>query len=359
MANITNGAKKTDRRKDLWAHVSFGELYAYNPTIVELTTLSKKVINQYLAVGTGDKMPGITKLSDGAYICGGERAVPRVVAAIENFRNEPSEDTPREIVFTTVEVLDPYNVVPTPASLQASAERLQAYINLGLFPLVAEPMSEAEVASTFEKYDSVTEGRHIIGTIVDAKVVEEMEENARPHLVVTIMWEPEFSMNTSAELLVSYAGIAMLRDMIKTPECWVSQDADPVFTNNGVPVYEYVPTISTIAGMGYNYTGLGYLNEALITGNIKLDFVDHLLADMRSTAELAAQAHKEAGARRLPFESTGVPLPKEEETPKILEDGSTYEDASKDDDLAHKLHLYDKAYDPKVWDEGPEDVFLL
>ena len=358
MANITNGSKKVDRRKDLWAHVSFGELYAYNPPIAELTALSKKVINQYLAVATGDKMPGVTKLSDGAFICGGPNSIPRVTTAIENYRNEPSEDTPKEILFTTMEILDAFNVVPTPAAIKESFERLQAYITLGLYPLIAEPMGESDLTATFEKYDSVSEGRRIIGTIVDTKIVEEMEETTRQHLVATIMWEPEFAMTTTPELLISYAGVLMLRDMIATPNCWVSQDADPVFTNNGVPVYEFTPTTATIAGLSYAYTGLGYVNEALVTGTIKLDFIDHLLANMHEANNelqnlIRQRAAKGAVVVQTPSEEEDDD---EDEEDGTLEDGAIFEDASKD--FARRLHLYDRPFEPTAW-EDDEDTLIL
>lgn len=362
MAKITNGAKPRDRRKDLWSHVSFSDLYSYNPAIAELTALSKKVITQYLAQGTGDKMPGVTKLKDGAFICGGERAIPQVVVPIENFRNEPTDDTPKQIIFSTMEIIDPYNIVPTPASIAAAKERLLAYITLGLYPLVSEPMSEGDAASAFEKYDNLTEDRHMIGTIVDVRDAEDMESGNK-HLVATVMWEPDFSSTTTLELINSFAGTLMLRDIIKTPAPWVSQDAEPVYTNNGVPVYEYNHVHTLLSQVTYCYQFNSYFNEAMVTGNFKLDFVDHLLQNLHETAQMAKDIRSDAIAALNAKETVAPPPPPTVEMPRpadgaTLEDGATYEDATPDSELRRKLRLYETPFDPKAWDEDDDTVIL-
>lgn len=317
MADIVNG-KKIDRKKDLYNHVSFNELYAYNRPIMQLHELSKRLFTQYISTGV-DRWK---RELDQGYTW------PFCSVKVENYRNpgEVDEFTPQEVCFSMIEIVDPYDVVIDPAEREEYIECIRSYIDLGMYPLVSEPMGRRKIIDAFEKYDNLTEGRYMNGTIVECLDI-------KGHFYGIVMWDPIYPGEMTKELIETRAGTLRMRDMIATPDCWKDPDSSSV-TNFGIPVFEYTPMRMTLAEIVHVEGFADYINEAVVTGNLKLDFVDRTLKMANQSLQSVGQALESVKQNIDPIQAD-VPV----------------EDAAESDDFGHRLRLYDEA----VPDEGDDD----
>lgn len=324
MADIVNG-KKIDRKKDLYNHVSFNVLYEYNHPIMQLHELSKRIFTQYISTGI-DRWK--RELDRGC-------VYPFCSVKIENYRNPEDVDeyTPQEVFFSMIEIIDPYDVVIDPDERTEYIESIRSYIDLGMYPLVAEPMGRRKIIDSFEKFDNLTEGRCTIGTIVEC-----LEYNG--HFYGIVMWELNYPNEMTRELIESRAGTLRARDMITTPKCWKDPDSSSV-TNFGIPVFEYAPMRMTLAEI-VNVEGfVDYINEAVVTGNLKLDFVDR-------TLQMANQS----------LHSVDQALQSVKPMPEQIQADVPVEDAAESDDFGHRLRLYDEVV-PDEGDDDEDDKFFI
>lgn len=324
MADIVNG-KKMDRKKDLYNHVSFGDLYGYNAPIKSLLDLSKTMFTKYIESGIEHwkKWLATHPLSTFGHqpfeiaIDGGIFRVP-----ITNYREAEDEETgPKEVLFSVEQIIDPYDIVMPRENLEACVKRLREYISIGLYPLVCAPMSEDQVYRSYEKYDECAPGRDIVGTIID--VVDFGDA-----IAAIIMWHPCYNDELTVETLNTRSGDLRLRDMIRTPQVW--RDPETVSPINfGIPIYEYTPMRMALANINEVFGFADYINEAVVTGNLKLDFVDKILSQATETA-------RQMVAALTPPSDT----PADEDQPPIFD--VPVIDASDDDELGHRLRLYDE-----------------
>lgn len=346
MAEITNGISPEEmhnrRKKDLYNHVSFDSLYSYNACIMSIRELSKKLFTQYIMAGIEQwknklKTYGFT----GAHYGTDPSDVDNELVAIpikEYQEGMEEESSSRAIYFSLVEMVESYDIMHRKPNVLY--DRLHSYIELGLYPLVSAPMSEEDAYASFEKYDSLTPGRTIMGTIVE--VLQQGVDGER--LVALVMWNPDFVESYSLELLMSKAGDLRLRDLLKTPSAWVDSD-DNSITNFGVPIYEYTPMRMGLSNITYVDGYSDYLNEAVVTGHLKLDFVDQLCAKLKDSSALMSALNQSAKE-----------TPVEEPAPAITD--VPVEDASVSDDFGHKLRLY-SSDEPFDEDEGGIADFLF
>ena len=339
MAEITNKVKKIDRKKALYDHVSFDDLYGYNEPIQTIREVSKKLFTQYILAGKQHwnsliESKGLIHAHFGLFR--GDVDHELFFVPVTDLRDGvEQEEAPERVYFSIEEIVEPYDIHFDPKKEASSiTSRLSQYIELGLYPLVSTPMSEDELFNAFEKYDEVCPGRRVIGTIVD--INQEADADLNVHYFATIMWNPETWSDMERELRMSKNGFLALRDMVKTPQCWRDPNEDTI-ANFGIPVYEYQPMAASLAIINTVADFPDYINEAVVTGNLSLDFVKSTLSMATATAERMANQ-----------------ITKGHWEPKV-EERVVYEDASVDDDFGHRLHLYDEPTPP---DTDDDDVRL-
>lgn len=328
MAEITNKVKKIDRKKDIYGRVAFNILYDYNPTIMSLREISSKLFTKYIMAGKQHwdaiiGTNGFLNAGYGLYKGDVEHEMFAVPITEVNEGFEPENGYPDHVYFSVMEIIEPYDIYFEDGCSRIS-NKLKEYIDLGLYPLVSDPMSEKDIADSFEKYDSVSPGRNIIGTIIGCG--EERDANSNTHIFVTIMWSPEYVNEINKELILSKNGYLRIVDMIETPADW-KDPSENLITNLGVPVYELTSMRASLAVMNTVDNFVSYINEAVVTGHLDLDFV-------RSTLEMAT-----ATAQKMATEiEKGIAAQNVSEAPMAQ---VPIEDASLNDDFGHKLHLYD------------------
>lgn len=327
------------RRHHLYNHVEIDTLYQYNPVITELNRVSRSFFAQYITNGVKYWTDRLQNLGFVGTNYGLVKGDPNEIyfIPIKKRENLDPEDTFDKIGFSIMEIVDPYDVHSEVKEFQEQLDRLRTFIDLGLYPLVAEPMTEKQMFYGFEKYDNVTEGRPIIGTIVDINSFAEVDRN---HLVATIMWNPEFLNRYHLELVLSKAGTLKMVDLVMTPDVWKDREVVSV-TNVGIPVYQYSPMRQTVEEIITVDGFQDYINEAVATGNITLDFVSSLLKSTVETLGQIAQNQKE------------VP---HEETEPAKQDIPT-EDASEKDLFGHRLRLYDEDFGDMGISDDPSDFY--
>ena len=347
MAEITNKVKKIDRKKDLYDHVSFDELYSYNQPISNLRELSRKLFTQYIMSGVQHwrNELGFAKgyLGVDFGLFRGDTEHELFTVPIVDLKDEFVGDAnaPTELAFSVIEIVEPFDVVYSKEheGTRLTSE-LKSFIDLGLYPLVVSPMRESEIYDSFEKYDDVVHGYAAIGTIVD--INEFPEGDSVIHYVATIMWDPNYGRETTKELILSKNGYLVLRNLVRTPTQWREPNENLV-TNFGIPIYEYQAMRSDLAIIN-NVDGFNaYINEAVVTGHLDLDFVRSALNMATATAEKVNEQHQAimSGAK---WQKDLTP-----QSPSV-----DVIDASENDDFGHRLHLYDEPMTPDTDDDDFE-----
>jgi hypothetical protein len=320
MADIVNG-KKIDRKKDLYNHVAFSDLYAYNDPISSILDLSKTIISRYIE-------KGINALNvKGPAVFTRDKLVKIPVDQLRDEEADP--ENPMEIYFSVMQIIEPYDIGMSDETRSKIFERLMKFITIGLYPLVSAPMSEDSIYDTFEKYDGLTPEREIIGTIVDANMIGKS-------IYATIMWSIDYANDLNEETLYNKAGELRLRDMTATPVVWKERDSAEV-TNFGIPIYEFSPMRMTLAVINHTEGFSDYINEAVVTGNLRLDFVDHMLQQCNQTMSEITKRMIEQ------------PDPEPAEVPDV-----PVIDARVTNEFGHRMRLYDDPDDfTGVYDDEP------
>ena len=340
---------ESKKRHDLYNHVSVDKLYGYNPVIMEIDEYSKAFFAQYIT-------QGVKYWAETLQQCGFSGVDPMVMSSpnlcfIPLKKKEVTEDTDEayfnDICFSVIEVLDPFDSSDEEEK-EEQYKRLAIYISMGLFPLISEPMCESKAFYSFEKYDNLSEGRPIIGTIVNVDKYQSPIDPDHVHLVATVMWHPEFLNRyegVAQELISPKSGYLHLVDMKLTPSVWKEGDKVSV-TNIGVPIYEYKTYRQSVSEIAFTEGFSDYINEAVVTGNIKLDFVDTILHHTGETLSqiIEGLSKKEESASQTP-ENTGT----KDEVP--------VENAADEDVFGHRLRLYDVDLSDVGEDEFPADFF--
>ena len=351
-----------DKKKDLYNHVAMDKLYAYNPVISHIMELSKKPIAHYVNAAARHWQDAINKL--GFY---GVSRFPTKDAIFtmdideDDRRESDSSDSPASIASSVIEVADPYDVLFDAASTEEICTKIKKYIDLGLYPLITEAMTEADFYQAFEKYDSVAAEREVIGTIVDVGWYPDKDQPEWNHVLFTIVWDPVYvyAMNTSSEFYASKMGYCVLRDMIKTPDVWKVDDrSEDFYLNFGVPMYEF-NVLGKELSILRNIDGfIDAVNEAVVTGVLPLDFVSHLLANLHETTEKLSTVvqHCDTNETHEPLSgvlhSTKHKMPEEQ-----YEDDVIVQDAAETNELARRLHLYDEPSTDTDDDDYEDPIF--
>ena len=314
MANIVNGAKPVDRKKELYNKVGFSDLYSYNGTVDNLFAISQKFFGTIITEAvTGFRNPRSSDEQDG------------FVEWDLELRKQVADDadTPEKVYFSRIPIVDP---VDGGAVTEDEINRLNDYITLGLYPIISMPSTFSGLITNYEKYDNSDEGSMQIGSIVY------LLENSLGGRDAVVLWDPYFTKTSDPSVFRAYHGFLTVNGFISTPDCWKNPDA-MAKTDVGVPVYKYTPfpgiinTINNVPNMSE------YLNEAVVTGFLKLGFVDNLMA--MNTAAVKAKA-----------EEVQRSIAKNQEPEEIDSSESTVpvEDAKETDDFGHRLRLYDSDY---------------
>ena len=343
MAEITNKVKKIDRRKDLYEHVSFDELYEYNQVILNIREISRKLFTNYISEGTRYwrdvlKQKEYLGTDFGLYRGDTENEIYTIkMTDLKEDQNE--EDGPQTISFSLIEIVEPFDILYEKESKGVSpTKELEKFIDLGLYPIVVSPMRESELYDSFEKYDDVVHGFSTIGTIVDIHQFNDADMNT--HYVATIMWNPNYIDDMTREMILSKNGYLVMRNLLRTPKVW-REPNESLMTNFGIPVYEYQSMRATLATINYVDSFVSYINEAVVTGHLDLDFVKAALNMANATAEKMSQQVVISGGAK--WQKGLNPAPS---IPVI--------DASEDDAFGHRLHLYDEPVVPDTDDDDFE-----
>lgn len=358
MAEITNKVKKIDRKREIYGRVAFDMLYEYNPPIMTLREISSKLFTKYIMSGKQHWNSVIQSngfLNAGYGLYKGDVEHEMYAVPITEFKEgiSPEDGYPSNVYFSVLEIVEPYDIFFDPSATHISS-KLSEYIELGLYPLVADPLSEDRILDSFEKYDEVSPGRNIVGTIIDCG--EEKDADLNRHIFVTVMWNPEYVNEVNCELLLSKNGYLHLVDMIKTPADWRDPNEN-LTTNVGVPVYELTTMRSTLAIINVVDNFVSYMNEAVVTGHLDLDFVRSTLDMATATARQMATEVEKGKSSFIKEHATRTPSSAQDS------DDQTHffvpvEDASMTDDFGHKLHLYDVVSPPDEDDADFDDFHI-
>lgn len=327
MANIVNGAQPVDRKKELYNHVGFNDLYDYNGPILNLFAISKKFFGSIVTDAVKSLAnPKTSEERDGTLTFDLE------------LRDKVADDaeTPTTVTFSKIPVIEPYDGGAASSGDAASeVERLKEYISLGLYPIVSTPATFVENLNNFEKYDNSAEGSNQIGTVVDVVPNELGGHDA------VVLWDPMFTKTTDPSVFSAYRGYVMCSGAVDTPRVWKDDNGPMAKTDVGVPVYRYYPATSVLNTINNIPHMADYLNDAVVTGFLKLGFIDNLM-------KMNAEAVKtQAAAVQQSIAKTPEPDPEPQEKVPV-------EDASTTDTFGHRLHLYDADY-PIHPDEDYED----
>lgn len=350
------------KRHDLYNHVAIEELYEYNPTILEINRVSKAFFGQYITQSVkywSERLSTLGFFGTSYGLFKGD--TKNEICHLEVRQREGLSDTdPTEVISSVMEIVDPYDVKSSePEDLYT---RLKSFIDLGLYPLVCEPMTDYVSYEIFEKYDALWQGRNCIGTIVNVdRLIHPNTMEA--HIVATILWNPEFVQGYSQELLVAKAGYLKLCDMRPTPEVWQEKD-EVLNTNIGVPIYLFQPLRQSVEEIRFVDGYEEYLNEAVVTGNVTLDFVSNIL---QHTGETLSEIISSLEKGEIP--KVESPISKEDPsqssaTPELQED-IPVENAAEKDLFGHRLRLYDEDFqdgtegiDLRGDNEYPDDFYF-
>lgn len=372
MAEITSGnsggAKKIDRKKDLYNHVSFSDLYAYNPVITNIIELSKKPFSQYIqeAINFWDKEIENCGILDVDFTHGTALSAESQngihIAPIELRQDLLADDsgtTPSKIYSSIMEAVDPYDIIfeperPDDLYSVMTVERIREFIKLGLYPIVTQPISEKEMYAAFEKHEAIAPERETIGIIIRAYVAQRKVggNSGVPHVYFIVLWDPYFAADTTEELFNSKAGYLTMRDMVPTPEVWKSNTEQPLYLNFGVPMYEYTPYRMMLSNITHVDQFASFINEAVVTGHLELDFVRSILDKLNESANMAMRVAEAAAESSIILDSTKHKLPSDD-----TDDGVPVIDAKKEDTFGHRLHLYDTPSRISDYDEE-DDPFM-
>lgn len=332
------------KKHDLMNHVSVDKLYEYNPVIQNIHQLSKAFFSQYITEGVkhwSDKLNqlGFIGVSYGRDKNDSNGEIFSITIKQKEDVIKETSNEPIWIRFSVMEILDPYDISPEDsAESYMMLDRISSFIDLGAYPLVCAPANEKSFYDSFEKYDSVTHGRPIIGTIVDINAYTDAK--SKNHFVATIMWAIDEELPYPKEFIYSKSGYLKICDMIKTPSLWSDTENVDV-TNIGIPVYEFHPMRQLVEEITFVDKFQDYINEAVVTGNIELDFVTHLLQHTGETLSQVAQIidkvkEGSASAEKKVSQTSSNPA---------AEDGTPIENAAEEDLFGHRLRLYDEDFD--------------
>ena len=336
-------------RHDLQNHVSVDQLYAYNETIQEIQRLSQGFFGTYITQSVkywSEKLAtvGFFGTSYGLFKGDTEREILHTSITL---KENLDVEEPSEVLSSIVEILDPFDT-----GFKSNADgaltvfnKLRNFIELGLYPLVVQPMSDADFYDAFEKYDNGFEGMQCIGTIV---AVEHFTQDESHHIVATVLWNPTFTQDYPTELLISKAGTLTLANLIPTPSYWVDR-GEALVTNIGLPLYVYKPMRQIIEEIRFIDSFQDYLNEAVVTGNITLDFVSSLLNHTSETITELTSVLEKSAKEKSPSEKET--LSQTSAIPEVQED-VLVENAADDDAFGHRLRLYDDDYFDDVSEDG-------
>lgn len=313
MADIVNGAKPVDRKKELYNKVGFNDLYGYNAAIENLFGISQKFFGTIITETiVGFSNPKVVEERDG------------FIRLKLDLRKQVADDaeTPDSVYFSRISIVDP---IDGGAVTDDELERLRDYIRLGLYPLVTKPSSFGELIDNFEKYDNCDEGSTQIGT-----VVEVLDNELGGHDAI-VLWDPYFTRTTDPSVFRAYRGHLTVAGFVPTPDCWKNPDA-MVKTDIGVPMYSYTPNTSSLNTINNVPRMVEFLNEAVVTGFLKLGFVDNLMAMNTEAIKMKAESVQKTIAKA------------PESDPEPMDNDVPVEDAETTDDFGHRLHLYDSDY---------------
>lgn len=360
MAEIVNRKRGTldtapkptleQKKHDLMNHVSVDKLYEYNPIIQNIHQLSKAFFSQYITEGVkywSDKLNqmGFIGVSYGMNKGDTNSEIFSITIKQKEDVIRETENTPIWVRFSVMEILDPYDISPEdPADSYMMLDRISSFIDLGVYPLVCAPINEKGFYDSFEKYDSVTNGRSIIGTIVDINAYT--DSKSKNHFVATVMWNLDEELPYLLEFIHSKSGYLKLCDMIKTPSMWTDTENVDV-TNIGIPVYEFHSMRQMVEEISFVDGFQDYINEAVVTGYITLDFVTHLLQHTGETLSKVAEIIDHVKEESNHSEKEAAQSPAN----PVTDDGTPIENAAEEDLFGHRLRLYDEDFEDG-YDDG-------
>lgn len=340
MAQITNGSIAEARKKDLYDHVSFDALYGYNEPIGGLRDAGNRMFSQVITEGvcfwkemmTRNMNPTEIKMHNGAsFDTTMSPGTPYWAEIVQKTENDPTQ-----IAFTLIEYVDSIDV--TPEEPEEMVKILRSYIDLGLYPLVASPLSFSNICACFEKYEEVKPNFNIIGTVVDVNLVGN-------RIFLTVMWTFEFANAYRAEAFSYGFATASMTSMVQTPAPWREANMNEV-TNIGVPVLTLQPHTAHASVLSYATGGSDVLNELIVSGGFDLKYINFLMEQLHEAKTMLDTPKAAAPVQHEPA-STVVPEP----------NGVPVHDASKDDLFGRRMHLYDSI--PNLDEDDEPDPFSL
>lgn len=367
MADIVN--KKREDGKPLFTPKGNVEaLYRYNPIITNIIETVKVPFNTFITSGvkywrTQLATYGFLGTSYGLYEADLANSLYNIPFDKDDLKleldyhaDEPNGTIPPGVSFSIIEIVDPSGTAWDVEDRYVSKlmERLESYINMGLYPLIARPMTDGDIYYLYERYEDIKDHRDYTGTIVDINKVDS-HVKGKSHIVATVMWDPNLFIPDNEDPInpldyIAKGGYLSLIDMIPTPECWV--DIDNYITNVGVLIYEYTAARDLINRV-MNVDGIeNFLNDALLSGQIELSAFSNLIQSARELMQQTWDGMKTSMENRMTSPPTPIIAEEDvESSPNV-----PVEDASSDDIFGHRLRLYDD--DLTDIDSYPSDYYF-